>query len=642
MKSAFDIARSHIALPVRSSSNAIRQVLRDWQHYTESVPLQQKSSHVAELCIAVHAMPENSQRCEFTTTKGRLRKVSEQKIQTTHRRSVHTKRIPLRLWTALLPWEVQRGLSMSSLELPKAGVGLSEDSDRMKQQERVSARTLGDCDEDPFGIVSTAPPGGIPPRSHSSQAQLSTDGESDIPGMLFVMTTDAAASGLCFWSGAIQQPIDLAFIAPVEPAATRLPSFKEMRRKQLGSQPVQYDRSRFFPDGELESPTVEFAVQSYSYLDPFPHCEKNLHGQGDGISSREGHKRNGESGDSLLGRQHTVQPEYVDGNDGSIRYVLETRRHLFRDGIASALSEYRLLQHRISGSDGNPFTPTNNPMDVSTEGLQNHENVELIITLVLSDGLIDELREKARLHTNYVTPLEEHLRRLIKAQSGTCLNSSERDNLSGSKEGDCRVRDRGAKMSDHTSNMATAAAITSTNIIRPPVPMDTHGQERITARSPMLVDEMEGQPRVTAPSIIGRHEAPTLGEAQREHKLLVSASALARLSNTTPRMPVIPPLDYELFDLCLRLGLCRHDIIYYQYGRIIRQWKMELLYLRGRRTRDVKANGDNDAELHETDVRRMLRLVRDPSLQVPSEFSACVEAVAKIRQITCSDKEDSE
>ncbi|CCD13684.1 hypothetical protein, unlikely [Trypanosoma congolense IL3000] len=102
MKSVFDIARSHITLPVSKDGSALRQVLRDWLSYSERVPLQKKPAFPAELSVTVYA-PRGGTPHEAQIARP-LR---------------YTRRVPLLLWTAVLPWEVQRGLSMSLLEPPE-------------------------------------------------------------------------------------------------------------------------------------------------------------------------------------------------------------------------------------------------------------------------------------------------------------------------------------------------------------------------------------------------------------------------------------------------------------------------------------------------------------------------------------------
>ncbi|KEG15068.1 hypothetical protein DQ04_00201210 [Trypanosoma grayi] len=606
MRSAFEIARSHIALPLSQDTGTLRRVLRDWVHYAERLQLQEKPTCPAALCITVHP----SRGCTR-----RQQKQQQERQHSYHQHqhkslsavtgkaaSVYTKHIPLQLWTALLPWEVQRGLSCSELRLPNAHSTAAVEAAAHVEKNEVT----GDGEEDPLGVVTAPSTSGSGVGLHKPAAP--SPAAAAAPGMLFVMDADAVAQGIGFWSGAIQQPIDVAFITPVEPAAVDAPSFQQLRQCRLAaadgsSENDGYSPARFFPDGELDSPTVTFAVQSYAHLDPFPHCDRSA-GEGAGGGAR----------------QHTAEPETAtpatsktpDGQvarDTVPRYVLETTRYLLRDSIANALCEFHQLHQVASGRK---------TQDTASD------NVELTITLVLSDALKEELREKARLYTNYVLPLEEHIRHHIRR-----LNTSVSDALT-----DDGVGEQTEKTKD---NLVVHAAAPAAGIIRPSQAGVTRADRNLSRRSPMLADEDEGRPSCLVPSVLGKHEAPALQRAQQQQGQFVSARALARIPNTASRMPSVQPIDYELFDLCLRLGLCQKDAIYYFYGRIMREWQKELQRLqRSTASGGGGGGGDrgiNSAGIGEADVGRMLLLVRDPSLQVPAELVACVEAVAQRRGI---------
>ncbi|KAH9599310.1 hypothetical protein LSM04_004924 [Trypanosoma melophagium] len=623
MKSAFEIARSHITYPVSKDPNALMKVLRDWLYYTEQLKLQAKPTHPAALCVKVYPRKP-------TTTFGLLsRDFSFHHHSSGEAANVHTKYIPLQLWTALLPWEVQRGLSMSELRLPETEKEMpSEETKKEKINTRQENQNQEDNDDDdPFGVV-TSQPSNKNSVAHFPHTAVRGSGDP-APGMLFVMDASAADQGVSFWSGAILQSIDIAFISPVEPAATNIPSFRELRKRQVNaSEGVAggtngYDVTRFFQDGELDSPTVTFAVQSYSHLDPFPHV--------------------GKSNENCGTRQHVAQPAEEEkekwgfGSGASVRYVLETTRHLLRDSTMTALREYHQL--RRGGST------------VGTMEEEEVANVELSISLLLSDELKEELREKARLYTNYVVPLEENLSEHIRRQNKSSIvdshiNDAVKSDADKMEDNSllCNSSDViSSRLSSSSLLLSSDADANAAATIRPSQPNGTRADRRLSRRSPMLADEDEGIPTYLAPSVIGKHEAPALQQAEEEQQQqVVSAKALARYPKTSPRMPNEPPIDYELFDLSLRLGLCQHDAIYYFYGRIMREWQKELQRLKGRATcgggggdnnNNSSINSSNN-EISEDNVRRMLRLVRDPSLQVPGELSSCVEAVAQRRGIT--------
>nr|CCC90487.1 conserved hypothetical protein [Trypanosoma congolense IL3000] len=586
MKSVFDIARSHITLPVSKDGSALRQVLRDWLSYSERVPLQKKPAFPAELSVTVYA-PRGGTPHEAQIVRP-LR---------------YTRRVPLLLWTAVLPWEVQRGLSMSLLEPPEQDTvedGCAEKPEDSLGNDSKAAVKEEEEEEDPFGVVSD-----FSRTSEGLVCDIPASGTVVTPsptaGMLFVMSPESASEGLHFWSGGINYPIDIAFITALEPVATSTDSFSELRRKRINAASSGYDVSRFFPDGELDSPTVAFAVQSHSYLDPFPRCDATSRATGDGIDTSA--------------RRYTAQPVGLSKDEyRGVRYVLETRRHFLGEAINIALQEYSaLLKSADEAPDGRA---TGTPMSKSlNEG-------EVTVLLELSDALKSELREKARLYTNYVVPLEGHVRRYIKQQSGISVGTR------GSDEDA-----RGARLNNDLTTTSENSITDSdskgvVSVIQPSVSAVVSGKRVHSPRSPMLADEAEGRSVNLAPGICGRHSAPTLEHAQREQNTFISANALARSPRTSPHPPRVPPIDYELFDLCLRLGLCQSDAIYHFYHRIMQEWREELRKLRA----GDSADGGSTL-LSEENVHRMLRLVRDPSLEVPSELSACVEAVAKQRNV---------
>ncbi|EKF28543.1 hypothetical protein MOQ_007705 [Trypanosoma cruzi marinkellei] len=619
MKSVFEIARSHITLPVSRDMNALRQVLRDWHYYTEKLELQKKTTHPAALCVAVHP----SRNPTASPPQG----VSLHPSLRGAAGGAYTRRVPLQLWTAVLPWEVQRGLSMSELRLSSTLMDAtgSKQENKMENENSRHAREMQEEEDDPFGVVtapSTSTNGAMRTPPFATNAAAVT---APFPGMLFVMDVDSAAQGVSFWSGAIAQPIDVAFISPIEPAVTNSHSFQELRQRQLaaaeggGRRGVDEKRAvhniaRFFPDGELDSPTVTFAVQSYSHLDPFPQCDKT-----------GGTKR----------RQHIAQPAGADRRDAAFatggdehnsrpRYVLETTRYLICDSVERTLRECRQQRATAAEALGGKKKSVH-------EG--NEEGMEVTITLELSDSLKEELREKARLYTNYVMPLEEHIAYHIRRQNSSVAGDGYDDDVPR------REMESEGKTGDNHTLVSTCAAasppfcppVTPVGVTGGPIypsrPNTTGRHSVMPLRSPKLAEEYEDVPSHLVPSVKGKHEAPVLQRAEREHGQLISARALARYPNTSSHMPVIPPIDYELFDLCLRLGLCRQDNIYYFYGRIMQEWQKELHRLR------KSFDGQNNSKITDADVRRMFLLVRDPSLQVPEELSACVEAVARRRNI---------
>lgn len=151
----------------------------------------------------------------------------------------------------------------------------------------------------------------------------------------------------------------------------------------------------------------------------------------------------------------------------------------------------------------------------------------------------------------------------------------------------------------------------------------------ISLQSPILRDEEEGRPSYLAPSFVGRHEAPAL----QSSAVVLSADKLARYPRTYSHMQELPPVDYELYELCMRLGVGQQSVLYHYHERILHEWRRELHRLR--QQQQPKTCGAPESphvtapsRLAKEDVQRMVGLVRDRSLQLPSDMVSLVEAVA--------------
>jgi len=166
------------------------------------------------------------------------------------------------------------------------------------------------------------------------------------------------------------------------------------------------------------------------------------------------------------------------------------------------------------------------------------------------------------------------------------------------------------------------------DFVRPVVPNGVRANACISQRSQTLEEEVEGRPSSLAPSFTGRHEAGVL----TRHAPTLSASTLARYPKTASHMPVLPPIDYELFDLCIRLGVAQDRAIFYYAERIRRDWMKELKELRAE-ARKPHAGGTRTPHMEDADVARMVTMVRDRSLQVPEDLTALVEAVAALKGV---------
>ncbi|CCW63934.1 unnamed protein product [Phytomonas sp. EM1] len=717
--SCLEIARSHIRLPVNRDVNALKHVLRDWLRYTEQTPLQQKQAFPAALRIEVRRPQPPFADADL---RGRIAETPLQKGLAAWRRQpgdplftdrvglalgkdrrlkeresgkcphVFVKNVPLELWTALLPWEVQRGLSGSVLEeeegkgkgkaatpAREGSVGLETDPNRGS----ASPAKDEDEEEDPYGVVST------PVRQGSLDARGPPEnddgGKSNAvrPGLLFVLDAKQTQQqgAVRFWSGGIIIPIDvLFFVATQPPAVAQSPSFRGLRREDVALKLKNNELARavaehFFPNDELRSGLTEFKLHTHGHLDPFP---------SDPPGVLEGNAR--------FDVGASFPPNA--GPDQIPRFVLEAPRHLLRRSVQYALRESEKDYERVHG----PCVDA---------------DADLQLTLELSEGLKAHLMAKAQLHAQYVMPLVEtivyHLRRLnrpLNSDSDRVAVGEAADGGGNQTGGDgarlqvwlsekeqrwMTPRELAALQAEQTrksletpwqaqrqddadlfdphdneeptdddhaqlfqeeaavSVVADATTGLGSNIakseadpalrVRPAQPGGTSASRSIGLYSPTLAEEDEGRPSYLAPSFFGRNDANVL----REHALVVNADKLARYPRTRSHLPRLPPIDYELFDLCVRLGVGHEVVMHYYYQRLLREWRQELLQLQNQgknRAVEGAANTTSSSRLHDDDVQRMVRLVRDSSLQVPDELRFLVEEVHQHREEKRSEEKE--
>lgn len=749
--SSVQIAKSHIRLPIRQDYQALKHVLRDWLTYTERAPLQQRETHPATLCIVVQRpAPALDQSATFSASPSPHPETLTSQLRTwigaatTHRTSsssrrsstelphVHRYEVPLELWTALLPWEVQRGLSMSELHLtPPRPLGalsaagelpLTEASPPGQQSppENVAGTIVGGdsvntpgsmelpsspppmaldaADEDPYGVVTRTAAAPVVPTatdpSASSTAADTTRGAT--PGMLFVLdATRTAAHGtgvISFWSGAILHPIDVLFMAPTQPTTLEYSTtFETLQAEQRRAQVEDNHRApdvltHFFPDDELHVPTTAFCVHSYGHLDPFPDTEPaSPPSTAPATAAGSG------------GTTHSVEARFPPGapNSHVPRYVLETRRHVLQSGVQAALAQSLAAYSAQYGA--------------AAAAALDASKAEIGISLELSDALRADLMAKAQLCTQYVFTLEDSIAHHLRVMNTAIQSRAAEEPLQqdvgvghGYHDGaagggptrrrevwltetnrlyvttaelaayqaevgqkhqetpweaarreerewmDGAAADPAARVAEEEVAAAPAAweggrgsladveATTAVDgnvvglpdFVRPVVPNGVQANACISQRSLTLQEEMEGRPSSLAPSFTGRHEAGVL----TRHAPTLSATALARYPKTASHMPVLPPIDYELFDLCIRLGVAQDRAIFYYAERIRRDWMKELKELRAE-ARKPHAGGTRTPHMGDAAVARMVTMVRDRSLQVPEDLKALVEAVAALKGV---------
>ncbi|SYZ64561.1 hypothetical_protein (plasmid) [Leishmania braziliensis MHOM/BR/75/M2904] len=362
-RTVYDIVKSHIHLPINRDYNALKRVLRDWLAYTTRTPLQEKPTFSAELVITVTRLPPASlsavaqgpggisgatlgqarstrragrrwalwgTRAGYDDTGGSA--LAEEATDAASFSAptippyVYRKVVPLHVWTAVLPWEMQRGLSFSDMRLPANALSSRGDASgvtalsakaaaeeashhgsgamapaagaaadpqapsdmpvRSPQQRQLGAVEDAE-EEDPYGVVTpsiasfkgnsasvAAAFARTPLRAATTATATAAVSSLSItppaPAMLFLTDMRSTkAYGIGFWSGAICQAIDVLFVGPTLPSSVggASASFRQLRQ-QDGLALVMDNKissdvlHRFFPLHEIRSPLSSAASAS--------------------------------------------------------------------------------------------------------------------------------------------------------------------------------------------------------------------------------------------------------------------------------------------------------------------------------------------------------------------------------------------
>ncbi|CAG9572309.1 conserved hypothetical protein [Leishmania major strain Friedlin] len=784
-RTVYDIVKSHIQLPINRDYNALKRVLRDWLAYSTHTPLQEKPTFTAELVITITRMPPET----LSTIAQGAGGISGAAVGKAHsarggrrwwplwgtredRNSagdptlaakvagaasssapaippyVYRKVVPLHVWTAVLPWEMQRGLSFSDLRLPQnmsSSRGAESDSTASSDKTAADPRAPSDIpvrppqqrqqgaavyaeEEDPYGVVT--PPIAFgegnsasaaaaalarAPLCAATTATAAAAPTSSLsitpvsPAMLFLTDIRSTkAHGIGFWSGAIRQAVDVLFVGPTLPRSVgdASASFRQLRQQEGFALVMENKISsevlhRFFPLQEIRSPSssaasassATFRVHSFGHLDPLP---PSLHPSRLGVDDwREEYR----------GLSFTVAPDApYNTPEEAPRYVFEVPRHTLRPAVAAALKESRSAhQELLHARDaqgrtlGKAATPIHD-CDATGSKLcrQADDDVSIDLVVNLSPQLRADLFSKAQLCVEYVSLLEEavaHYARMLNTDTAAAAEVPLDERLpshadAGAGAGAGSGRRMKVWLSEHEFRWMTpeelkqaseaeaateqqaqtnssihadqegvfqesreeAAAVTQTKYNDVAVvgaaaeatlrdtaasavaaqsarPGAVSAARSISLQSPILRCEEEGCPSYLAPSFVGRHEAPAL----QSSVVVLSADKLARYPRTHSHMQELPPVDYELYELCMRLGVGQQSVLYHYHERILHEWRRELHRLR----QQQKACGASEpphvtapSRLAKEDVQRMVGLVRDRSLQLPSDMVSLVEAVA--------------
>ncbi|CAJ1987866.1 protein of unknown function - conserved [Leishmania donovani] len=785
-RTVYDIVKSHIQLPINRDYNALKRVLRDWLAYSTHTPLQEKPTFAAELVITITRMPPAS-LSTITQVAGSISGAAVGEARSARRGGrwwplsgtregrdgagdpalaakvagaasssaptippyVYRKVVPLHVWTAVLPWEMQRGLSFSDLQLPpsvsssrgaESGSTASPEKTAaaadprapydipvQPQQQRQQGTAVDAEEEDLYGVVTPsiasregnsasvataalarAPLGAAATAAAAAAPTSSLSITPAVPAMLFLSDIRSTkAHGIGFWSGAIRQAIDVLFVGPTLPRSVggASASFRKLRQ-QDGMALVMENKissevlHRFFPLQEIRSPSssaasdssATFCVHSFGHLDPLP---PTLHPSRLGVDDWR---------DEYRGLSFTVAPDApYNTPEEAPRYVFEVPRHTLRPAVAAALKESRNAHQELlpardarGRAHGKAATPIHD-CDATGSKLceQADDDVSIDLVVNLSQQLRADLFAKAQLCVEYVSLLEEavaHYTRTLStgtaaaaevplderppnhadAGAGAGAGSGRRmkvwlsehefrwmtpEELKQASEAEAATKQQAqtsslmhvdeesvfqesrkeaaamTQMKDNGVAVVGAAAeatlrgnAASAVAAQPARPEAVSAARSISLQSPILRDEEEGRPSYLAPSFVGRHEAPVL----QSSAVVLSADKLARYPRTHSHMQELPPVDYELYELCMRLGVGQQSVLYHYHERILHEWRRELHRLRQQQTCGAPEPPHVTApsRLAKEDVQRMVGLVRDRSLQLPSDMVSLVEAVA--------------
>ena len=512
-------------------------------------------------------------------------------------KSEHSSRVELALWSTVLPWETSRGLSFISkevLEKGRYGKAVAGGQSRSDNQEK-------DVEEDDdLGVISRKVADTIYASSGHGRNERTAklDGTN---GMLFVHRSSNPRDVPHFWSGAIQAPLDVAFLSlptpPREPSATaglqRRTGLNMRSRYQRLDQstpgfgplddPLVYsyflnERTRALAGDETPSTipiTMPLCVEDVAVLEPFVELEEfNLAKRAlVGGGAFDGHHM------FMDGRAHRCSPSVPRRHNEHIPItaVLEVRKGLFRDAVATI--------------EDRPPRPAPTPSSFSSPQVTVEEvNERVTFTIELGEDLMREMKEKEHLYKDVIETLDRRCAQLL-VDCEKPVGWGARKNVRNEEE----VKQDGVKGGDGGFHRGA------------PMPSWKESNNEESSASELVA----AAPARPAPSFLGSDGT----------KKSTYFTSITRYSNTAPEKPSYPPVDVELFCAAYQLSV----------------GSSSLPQLLGRLGDDLSYDADQidpaKRRLTNEDIARLLNLVRNPAVSLPGNMCVAILGEAAKRDI---------
>lgn len=637
--SVLDIVKEHARVPLNEDISLVLTLLEGWHRYTYCTSLEEKESFPSELWVKCYpAAGEGERPAGAAPPLHPLRQPSGAGAEDTGDSRAFIKRFPMQLWSAVLPWEVQKGLSLSPLRAPSGcgiGDGAVEREKKQKEEEEVkvagssAGEDRGVGAEDPFGVVTPttdAPSGGGAAGEQGRCAQA----PDRTPGMLFLMdnASDTAAAAadddgdngsvLRFWSGAILEPIDVLFCAYRFPSIIthnhsfakllqRTAAEKSEQDKEISSKVIR----RYFPYKEYENSlynnlegnnnyrvngsaaSARLVVTSHGHLDPFPFVVQRYTGRS-AAPARGGKWK------------FTISSSEGGGGGEAPRMVLETTFAFLQTCVQQAVAEAEAGGRRVA---------------------------EIEVELKLSSQLTHDLLQKSHINCEYVGDVERYVRRYLKL-----LNTPFYYGGRGGGGGDGDGPTPAESSADGDDGQRVKVWVSEEECVYMTMSEIRQLQReniRKAAQTPQDAAS-EGSGDDDSDYLARRDEEEEDGggaggdaAAPCQTAVVKSAFESSKYPLTSAQIPLLPPIHYRLFYYCLLLGVCREEAFYHYYGRIMREFQSEYKRLKAARK---AATSDNTQRrrIDSEDLGTMVDLVRDATMQLPGDLIGIVEAVAAL------------
>ena len=538
-------------------------------------------------------------------------------------KSVNSSRVELALWSTVLPWETSRGLSFISKDLLETGRWgeLTTITSSMNSNDNQADAD----DDDDLAIISK----NVAENIQNIATNNSKKGKKGSPaatpldgtnGMLFVHRPSHPRDIPHFWSGAIQCPLDVAFLSiptPLEEltATAGLHNTKTGLNPKAAYQCLDQSTPGFGPlDDPLiygyylnsnnakrallpgEDPanvhnTMPMRVEDVAVLDPFAELEGfNINGDsGSGLVLNDGTYFDGQHMFND-GRTHRCSPKGLNKSTNRnqamptpiVTAVLEVRKGLFKDAVRS-------VQRGKSTAASSSFS---SPQSGVTE-----EDEKVSFSVELGEELMTEMKAKEHLYRDVVETLDRRCAQLL-------MECEKPVGWAAKKAAQEAAEEEAA---------AAASALPPPSVRSANLQSWKEGNNASSSSSELA----SGNPTRLAPSFAGADGT----------KKSAFYTSMTRYSNASPDLPTYPPVDIEMLTLAFKLSM-GVSAIPQLLGRLADDIAHDSQF-----TEEESEKGGGLWRVKSEDIVTLVELVRNPAVALPSNLCMMILNEAARRDI---------